>query len=100
MAESKRPIEIIRGARVIIAKRLGVSEGEVRALGNLGGLGAVRNVDKLTLDSWNDVGLEVGSGGIVETVYETGYTGVRFDPTKKVARPFVYDVPTACLSVK
>jgi|SRR3989339_1114188 len=97
MPESRINPEIVRGAKVFISKRLGVAEGEAQALGTLQ---SVRDVNKLTLDAWDDVGLGIGSQGVVESVYETGFTGVLFEPTEKITKPFSYDVPTACLSVK
>ena len=100
MAESKRPIEIIRGARVIIAKRLGVSELESNSLLNVLGIKGIRKVNSESLQSWDDAGLKIGSDGIVEAVYITGYSDVLFSPTEKVPKPFSYAVPTACLSVK
>ncbi len=101
MAEQKRPNpEIILGARVVISQRLGVSELEANSLLKALGINGVRKMNAESLQMWDDAGLKVGSDGIVETVYITGYSDVLFNPTEKVPKPFSYAVPTVCLSIK
>ena len=101
MPEQKRlNPEIIRGARVVISKRLGVSKLEANSLLEALGMNGVRKMNQESLQAWNDAGLKVGSEGIVEAVYITGYSDVLFNPTEKVSKPFSYAVPTSCLSVK
>ncbi|VVA43549.1 conserved hypothetical protein [Candidatus Roizmanbacteria bacterium] len=101
MGDLKKPTEIIRGAKVTISQRLGVSELEASSLVKLlGGIKEVRKVNAESLKSWDDAGLKVGSEGIIEAVYITGYSDVLFNPTEKVPEPFSYAVPTACLSIR
>ena len=100
MVENRINPEIVVGAKVFISILLGVAEGEATALAASRGIQAVRTVNAKTLELWSQVGLEIGSEGVIETVYITGYSNVLFNPTKKRRKPFSFAVPTTCLSVK
>ena len=100
MSELKPRTEIIIGAKVAISKQLGVSGLEASSLLRVLGINGVLKMNQESLQMWNDAGLKVGSEGIVEAVYITGYSDVLFNPTEKVPKPFSYAIPTVCLKVK